>query len=157
MPELTTDEICHKVQMLAMPILEKAGVELVELGVGRYKQDVVIRFAADTPKGGITIAQCSALNRAIVEAIDVDGFMGEAGYSLEFSSPGLDRPLSTIKDFSRNVGRAVHFWLTEAVQGKREYQGILVSIQEGNLVVLMKKKQEIVLSLGQIEKGMLVI
>ncbi len=57
MPPLDTDEIHCKVEALAAPILAKAGVDLVDLSVGRYKDDVIIRFTADLPAGGITIGQ----------------------------------------------------------------------------------------------------
>ena len=156
MQGLTPDEIRHKVEILAMPILEKAGVELVELNVSLYKQDVAVRFMADLPAGGITIAQCSSLNHAIVEVIDADGFLGE-NYSLEFSSPGLDRPLTTAKDYRRNMGRSIRFWLAEAVDGKKEHSGVLTAVGDEALTVLAKKNKEVVLPLGQIIKGMLVI
>ncbi len=157
MPPLNTDEIRCKVEMLAAPILAKAGVDLVELSVGVYQEDVVLRFAADLPAGGITIGQCSLLNRAIVEAIDAHGFLGEQGYSLEFSSPGLDRPLVTAKDFGRNLDRVVRFWLKEPVEGKTEHRGVLMAADEKQIVLRTKKNKEIVLPLGQIVKAMLVI
>lgn len=161
MPPLDTDEIRCKVEMLAAPILAKAGVDLVELSVGVYKEDVIIRFAADLPAGqsglGITIGQCASLNHAIVEAIDANGFLGLQGYSLEFSSPGLDRPLVTAKDFRRNLDRAVRFWLKEPVEGKTEHRGVLMAADEEQIILRTKKNKEIVLSLGQIIKGILVI
>ncbi len=157
MPPLNTDEIRCKVEMLAAPILAKAGVDLVELSVGVYQEDVVLCFAADLPAGGITIGQCSLLNRAIVEAIDAHGFLGEQGYSLEFSSPGLDRPLVTAKDFGRNLDRVVRFWLKEPVEGKTEHRGVLMAADEKQIVLRTKKNKEIVLPLGQIVKAMLVI
>ncbi|MDO8674577.1 MAG: hypothetical protein Q7K71_00475 [Candidatus Omnitrophota bacterium] len=156
MPPLDTDEIRCKVETLAAPILANAGVDPVELSVGVYQEDVIIRFAADLPAGGITVGQCASLNQTIVEAIDADGFLGEQGYSLEFSSPGLDRPLVTAKDFRRNLDRAVRFWLKEPVEGKTEYSGVLMAADEKQIVVRTKKK-EIVLPLGQIVKATLVI
>ena len=157
MPGLDLDVIRQKIESLALPILERAGIDLVELNVSLYKRDVVICCIADRPTGGITIAQCSALNRAFVEAIDADGFLGEEGYSLEVSSPGLDRPLVTPKDFIRNLNRAVRFWLAEAVDGKKEQSGILLAVNDGMLMVLTKKNKEITLPLAQVIKGMLII
>lgn len=149
---------------MALPLLAQAGVDLVELSVGRYKDDVIIRFTADLPRlgrgrpaGGITIGQCSTLNHTIVGAVDADGFLGLQGYSLEFSSPGLDRPLVTLKDFGRSLDRVVRFWLKEPVEGKTEHSGVLVAVSDGTLVVQTAKNREIVLPLGQIIKGMLII
>ena len=157
MTSLNTDEIRCKVERLAAPILANAGVDLVELSVGVYKEDVIIRFAADLPAGGITVGQCALLNHTIVEAIDADGFLGEQGNSLEFSSPGLDRPLVTLKDFGRNLERAVRFWLKEPVEGKTEYSGVLTAAGEEQIVLRTKKNKEIILPLGQIVKATLVI
>ena len=156
MPGLTSDDIRHKVGTIAAPILERFGVELVELRVGHYKDEVRIAFTADLPAGGITIAQCSSLNRAIVEAVDADGFLGE-NYSLEFSSPGLDRPLTTAKDLRRNLGRAVRVWLAGPVEGKKEHSGVVSAVGDEALTLLTKKNGEVILPLGQIIKAMLVI
>ena len=156
MSGLTSDNIRHKVEILVVPILERAGVELVELNIGHYKDEVRIAVMADLSAGGITIAQCAQCNRAIVEAIDADGFLGQ-GYSLEFSSPGLDRPLTTAKDFRRNLGRAVRIWLAEALEGKKEHGGVLIAVGDQALTVRTRKNGEIILPLGQIIKAMLVI
>ena len=91
MPLLSLEEIQKKMETLVLPLLTGANVDLVELRVTRHRGDVLIRFLADKPMGGITIEECARLNRAIVKAIDGDGFLAE-GFSLEFSSPGLDHP-----------------------------------------------------------------
>ncbi len=157
MPDLTPDDIRRKIETLAVPILERAGVDLVELSVGRHKDEVSVRFAADLPAGGITIAQCASLNRAIVAAIDADGFLGERGYSLEFASPGLDRPLTGLKDFRRHLGRPIRCWLATVVDGKKEHSGIVTAVNDDALTVLTKKNEKVILPLGQIIKAMLVI
>ena len=122
-----------------------------------YKNEVLIQFTADKNMGGITIEECAQLNRAIIEAIDNEGFLPEDGYSLEFASPGLDRPLVGLKDFARNLNREIHLFLQGPLEGKKEWSGILMGISDGKLTVFTKKKIEVVLPLGQIIKGMLVI
>ncbi len=154
MSTLTTEEIIAKIERLSAPLLEAAGVDLVELGVGRHKADVNIVFMADKPQGGITIQECAALNRAIVEAIDADGFLGE-DYSLEFSSPGLDRPLRDRKDFLRNLGWEVRVELRESVEGKKGWAGKLVRVNTGDVVLLTKQKKEIVVPLSVIVRAVL--
>lgn len=153
---LSTEEIQEKVEAVALPLLAQAGVDLVELHIGRHKSNVLVQFTADLPGGGITMQQCASLNRAIVDAIDRDGFLGD-DYALEFSSPGLDRPLKTFKDFQRNLGRPVRFWLSAPVEGKAEWTGVLTAAAPGALTVMLKKNKEIVLPLGQVIKGVQVI
>ena len=91
MPSLSLEEIKQNVERLALPLLAAAGVDLVELHVAGHGGDVRIRFLADKPAGGITVEECARLNRAVVKAIDGDGFLA-GGFALEFSSPGVDHP-----------------------------------------------------------------
>ncbi|MBI4309362.1 MAG: hypothetical protein HY591_03425 [Candidatus Omnitrophica bacterium] len=92
MPSLNLEEVKHKVERLALPLLAQAKVDLVELRVTGHRGDLLIRFLADRPTGGITMGECARLNRAIVKAIDEDGSLEDDGYALEFSSPGIDHP-----------------------------------------------------------------
>lgn len=156
MSSLIPDEVKQKVEALALPLLANAGLDLVELNIMRQNGGVLVQFYADKPEGGITIQECSDLNKAIVEAIDSDGFLGDA-YALEFSSPGLDRPLETSRDFMRNLNRPVRLFLKEKIQGKKELTGRLISADMQQIHVLTKKKQNIVVPLTSIEKGMLVL
>ena len=156
MPSLTIEAIQAKVEQMALPLMAEANIDLVELQVGRHGADVFLRFTADRPMGGITIGECARLNRAIVSAIELDGFLGEA-FELEFSSPGLDRPLTTAKDFMRNLNRSISFSLKEAVEGKKAYKGILIAVDGEMLTVSLNKKNTIVLPLAQIASGLLVI
>ncbi len=155
MTDLTAEEIQKKVEDMALPLLARAGVDLVELHIGRHKGDVLIQFTADKPVGGITMGECAGLNRAIVEEIDRDGFLGE-NYALEFSSPGLDRPLMTVKDFQRNLKRKIRLWLNQPVEGKKECSGILEEVTPEHLTVSVKNKRMAV-PLASVIKGTLVI
>src|ERR1051325_479681 len=92
-------------------IAQCQSLELVEVKFGIHQKDVLIQVLADRFQGKISIEECTRLNRAIVEAIDKESFFSEDGYSLEVSSPGLDRPLVTYKDFIRNMNAEVRLWL----------------------------------------------
>ena len=143
---------------MAHRITQAQGLELVEVKIGIHHKDVLIQVLADKPQGGISIEECSLLNRSIVEAIDKDGILSEDGYSLEVASPGLDRPLVTYKDFSRNMNAQVRVWLKEKVAGKVEHEGIIQSVTEEFLTLLITQEQEeIKLPVDQMIKGLLVI
>ncbi len=134
------------------------GLELIEIKISRSNKDVLIRILADRPQGGINLQECSVLNRSVVEAIDKEGILSEDGYSLEVSSPGLDRPLVTHKDFLRNMNREIRLWLKETLDGKTEHTGIVTTVTEENLKLLKtKEKKEIIVPVSQIIKGLLVI
>lgn len=143
---------------IAHRLAQDKGLDLVEVKISRHQRDVLIQILADRPQGGISLAECVLLNRAIVEAIDKEGIFSEDGHSLEVSSPGLDRPLITYKDFFRNLNREMHLWLKQEVESKKEYRGILVAATEMSLTLLTEKgQQEISMPLNQVSKGLLVI
>ncbi|MCM8795758.1 MAG: ribosome maturation factor RimP [Candidatus Omnitrophica bacterium] len=114
--------------------LETQGIELVEL-IYRYEgKDLVLRILVDKPEGGITLDECVRLNNAIGLILDEKGILEER-YILEVSSPGLDRPLRTKKDFLRCLNRKVRFFLTESINGKMELEGIIKKVEENAVYV----------------------
>ncbi|MFX0211506.1 MAG: ribosome maturation factor RimP, partial [Candidatus Hodarchaeota archaeon] len=87
--------------------LENEGFELVDLVVRGKNSSRVLQFFVDHERG-ITLDDCVHLNRKLSNLLDSEAEQIELGsYSLEVSSPGLDRPLKTEKDFQRNIGRTV--------------------------------------------------
>jgi ribosome maturation factor RimP len=154
---MTFEEIQQKIASLADKVFEAAGMELIELKVAGHKNDVLIQVTADKPSGGINIRECAILNKSLVAAIEQESFLPPENFSLELSSPGLDRPLVTRRDFMRFIGQEVHFWLNEPVGGKKEVQGILAEAGELNLTIEGPKKLKLDLPLSSIIKGILVI
>ncbi len=157
MADVILDKSKAALEAIAKQVSEAMSLEIVSLHLGRHRADINIQITADRPTGGITIDECTALNKAIVEAIDKEGLFNEDGYSLELSSPGLDSPLTHFKDFKRNLNADIHFWLTEPLMGKREVTGKVTAAKEHELTVFLKNKQEVVIPLKIIQKGLLVI
>ena len=156
MPNLTLDEIRDTVEVLVRKVFEPAGMELIELKVAGHKNDVQIQITADKSSGGITIRECAILNKSLVAAIEQEGVLPPEIFSLELSSPGLDRPLITRKDFIRSTGKELCFWLNEKIEGKKEVQGILVEVSDSAVTIITDKRVKLVLPLNLIIKGMLV-
>jgi len=150
-----TELLLEKIEKIVMPFLNEMQVDLVDLHVNRYRGNLTIQILADKPMGEITIGECSLLNRRISEALERENFMAQ-DYTLEVSSPGLDRPLRTAKDFKRVIGREVRFYLSEPVGERLEYTGCIKRLEEENVVVNADEK-EIILPLGKINKGIQVI
>ena len=96
----STDPVEH-LRELIEPLLERENVELVDLKLGGRRLTVFI-----DKDGGIGVDDCARMNRAIGDLLDVEDPMA-GRYLLEVSSPGLDRPLRTPRDFGRSVGRKV--------------------------------------------------
>jgi len=155
---MTLDEIYPKIESLAKKVFEEAGMDLIELKVAGHKNDIFIQITADKPSGGITIRECAILNKTLVAAIEQENLLPPEIFSLELSSPGLDRPLVTRKDFIRSIGRKIHFWLNEPIDigGKKEVQGMLAEVREKGLTVDVLGSR-LVLPLSSVIKGILVI
>jgi len=155
---MTLEEIHQKIETLANRVFEKAGMELVDLRVAGHKNDVLIQITADKPSGGINIRECAILNKSLVAAIEQENLLPPEIFSLELSSPGLDRPLVTRKDFLRSIGQELHFWLNAPVgiEGKKEAQGILTEVREQDLIVDAAGAR-LELPLSSVIKGLLVI
>ena len=156
---MTFEEIQQKIEELTLKVFKDAGMELIELKVGGHKNDVTIQITADKPSGGINIRECAILNKALVAAIEQENFLPPEIFSLELSSPGLDRPLVTRKDFVRSIGQELHFWLNGpfGIDGKKEAQGVLAEVGELDVTITAVKGRKLVLPLTSIIKGMLVI
>ena len=114
---------------LVAPIFSDRGVELVELSLKGSRQRRLVRIYADRPEG-ITIDECSRLSRELADLLDTHNPI-DGSYVLEVSSPGLDRPLETHRDFQRALGKDVKM----QVEGLGEFLGRLEAAEDTDLVV----------------------
>lgn len=128
------DVYLDKIKEISKPILDSQDVVLVDLFLRRDKKKIILRFLIDKPEGGISLDECAKLNEIIGEALDKDALIQES-FILEVSSPGLDRPLITIEDFSRVQGRDIRVFLREPVNEKIEIAGKLDSLKEDKIVI----------------------
>lgn len=154
---MITAEIKEKVMALVQAVIEEQGAQLIEVKVGGHAQDALVVVTADKPAGGITIEECVRLNKALAHAIDTTGVLSPEGYSLEVSSPGLDRPLSSRKDFLRCAGKEIHLWLSLPVAGKKELHGILKDVGECDLTMEAAGQARLTVPLPAVIKGKMVI
>ncbi len=85
------EDIRQKIEPLARKICQEKGVDLIELNVKGRPNDVYIQVLADKPGGGINMGECVILNKFLVAAIEQEKFLPREIFSLEVSSPGIDR------------------------------------------------------------------
>ena len=98
------NDLTERVRSLAEPVLTKHGAELVDVQVRRGRTQLV-RVVADQP-GGITLDTCARVSEELSRMLDVDDPI-PGRYTLEVTSPGLDRPLRTEADFRKHAGKKV--------------------------------------------------
>jgi ribosome maturation factor RimP len=99
------EDTCTIVKSIALPILDSMGLELVDIEFGRVGRDAVLRLFIDKD-GGITLDDCAGVSRELSLILDVEDVIS-SNYSLEVSSPGLDRPLKKLSDYERFAGRLI--------------------------------------------------
>lgn len=117
---------------------------------GAQGRHSVVRVYIDSP-AGITVDDCAVVSEQVSSILDVeDPIAGE--YTLEVSSPGMDRLLFNLEQFSGYVGETVDLRLRSAFEGRRKFKGILKGI-EGEDVVIQIDDHEFLLPYGAIEKA----
>jgi len=123
------------------PVAEAAGYEIVRLrlmggGVRR------LQIMAETPDGQMDISDCTRLSRAISEVLDAaDPITGE--YNLEVSTPGIDRPLTRLKDFERYEGLEARVELDRPVDGGRKrFRGVLAGVEGKDVLIDLEGEEE---------------
>jgi ribosome maturation factor RimP len=146
------DKALHdKLKALIAPVLQNFNADFIALELKGSKSNLVVRVVADQD-GGITLPTCAAISRALSEQLDVaDVIPGR--YRLEVSSPGVDWPLKTARDFQRHLGREVNLRyrdgeITAAVEGT-------IQAVAGDEIVIADKSRNVAISLQQIEVGKL--
>ncbi|MBO4325803.1 MAG: ribosome maturation factor RimP [Clostridia bacterium] len=123
------DNISGRVAEIALPLVEGLGLELIDCEYKKEGGRRVLRIYIDK-KGGVGLDDCEAVSRSVEPVLDSEDFIDEA-YTFEVSSPGLDRPLKTERDFARYEGEDVEVGLYAAIDGKKKFTGKLIGLKDG--------------------------
>jgi len=127
------NQIVGKIKDLIGNILQAKEIELVEIIYRRGQGGMNLRLLIDK-EGGITLGECALLNEEIGKILDQEDVMPEK-YILEVSSPGLDRPLKTKRDFEKSIGKRIHVHTYEPVNDKRDHEGLVKSVDDEKVTV----------------------
>ncbi|MEZ7812422.1 MAG: ribosome maturation factor RimP [Paracoccaceae bacterium] len=125
--------IDRRLASLITPAIEALGFELVRIRLMGGKTRI-LQVMADRPRGGIIVEDCAAISTAVSAVLDVEDPLDDQ-YVLEVSSPGIDRPLTRIKDFDIWQGYEARIETIELIDGRRRFKGNLVGV-EGEEVLL---------------------
>ena len=120
------------------PVIEDMGFELVRVRLlgGKTK---TLQIMAERPDGGIEVDDCAAISTAVSATLDVEDPLEDA-YTLEVSSPGIDRPLTRLKDFETWSGYVAKIETDEMIDGRRRFKGTLAGT-DGNEVLIEIENQ----------------
>ncbi|HKJ72447.1 MAG TPA: ribosome maturation factor RimP [Gammaproteobacteria bacterium] len=138
---------------LLEPVVATMGYELVELEWAGTGGNRVLRLYIDAP-GGIGLDDCEAVSHAVEEVLDREDPIAET-YSLEVSSPGVDRPLRKAADYERFTGERVKVKTFGPIDGQRSFTGTLAGLEDAHVVVETAEGRTAI-PLGQVAKAHLV-
>jgi len=141
-----------KVTEIAERVAGSAGIEVVEvqlLGGGRSR---VLRIFIDKPEG-VTHADCELVSQQVGAILDIEDVIPEGSYTLEVSSPGVERKLSRPRDFERFVGQKAKVTLREPVENQRHWTGTLAGFEDGQITLEPQAGKTIRFPLAQVVKA----
>ena len=130
----------ERVAQIITPVIEDMGFELVRIRImgGEMK---TLQIMADKPQGGIEVDDCADISSAVSAVLDVEDPISDA-YNLEVSSPGIDRPLTRLKDFEMFEGYEAKLETHDMIDGRRRFKGelagvegteVLINVEEGTI------------------------
>jgi len=133
-------QITEKVAKFVEPIIEQNGMELVDVEFKKlYGQDTLIIYV--DKDGGMDLNSCELIHNAISDPLDeIDPTNGKA-YNLNVSSPGLDRPFKTERDYLKHIGDDVEISLYEPIEKLKKFEAKLVNYNKDNIDVEFKEKK----------------
>jgi ribosome maturation factor RimP len=144
--------VVDKIREIADRVATREGMEIVEVqflggGAGR-----VVRIFIDKPQG-VTHSDCEFISQNVGTILDVEDVVPGGCYTLEVSSPGVERKLSKPQEFERFSGRKVKVVLRQAVEGQRHWAGLLKGIAEGVITLEPSPGKRLQFPLDQVEKA----
>lgn len=138
------NEIRELLEKIATPM----GVEIVDLEWNDRACALTVFIETDT---GVDLDTCEKFHNAISDPIDELDPTYDKPYTLNVSSPGLDRPFKTARDFERNLGKEVEVKLFAPIKGKKLLEGVLSAYDE-NAVTLKTEKEDLKIEKNRIAK-----
>jgi ribosome maturation factor RimP len=126
-------EIIDRVHEIASPLLSDGGMELVDIEYRREARGWVLRLYIDR-EGGVTLNDCTRVSGELGRILDVEDFILNP-YTLEVSSPGLDRPLKKEEDFIKYRGRLIKVKTSHPIGVRRQFKGRLLGLSEGRIEI----------------------
>lgn len=152
---LHKDDICGRVSAIAQPIVDSLQLELVEIEFKRSGREAVLRLFIDR-EGGVTLDDCADVSRELSLILDVEDFI-PCAFTMEVSSPGLDRPLKSPADYARFAGRLIKVRTYEPFADddgnkRKTFLGTLEGLVDGVIQMKLTEGQTAAIPLERVAK-----
>lgn len=139
---------------LLEPAVAAVGCELVGIEYQPSGKHSLLRVYIDRAEG-VSVDDCSAVSYQVSGLLDVEDPI-PGNYTLEVSSPGLDRPLFQARDFERFAGQEVKIRMRFPIEGQRNFRGLLQGLQEQQVIIEEQDGKRVQLPLDQVEQARLI-
>jgi ribosome maturation factor RimP len=136
------DATVERVWQLAEPLAAQEGMEIIDIEFHREggRAGRVLRLYLDKAGGGPNVDDISRVSRALSDVLDMENAIDSA-YTLEVSSPGINRPLRRPEHFARFVGKRIRVRTRDMIDGRRSFLGILSNVVEDKIIVAQDGKE----------------
>ena len=129
--------IDRRIAEIVTPVVEDLGFEVVRVRLMGGKSKT-LQIMAERPEGGIEVDDCAAISTAVSATLDVEDPI-EDQYTLEVSSPGIDRPLTRLKDFAAWKGYEAKLETDEMIDGRRRFKGVLEGAEGDEVLIAIEE------------------
>ena len=130
-------DLPRRIEHLLAPSLEAMGYEIVRVQLSGGRSPTVQVMAERLDRRPMTVGDCTAISRNASALLDVEDPVAGA-YTLEVSSPGIDRPLVRPQDFARFAGRKARVETSAPIAGRRRFRGRLLGIENGRVKIALE-------------------
>ena len=150
--------VVEQVRAVAARIAASHGLDLFDVRFRREASGMVLRVQIDRPgpaasaEDSVSVEDCAAVSRDLSAVLDVEDIVS-AAYTLEVSSPGLDRPLRSADDYRRFAGRRAKLVMREAVDGQTFFKGRLGGVEDGRVVIDAEDRRRHLVPIGIITRA----
>lgn len=153
--------VAAQIAALAAPVIEELGFRLARVKVSTGAGGGVVQIMADRPDGTMSVDDCALISRRLSPVLDVSDPM-PGSYSLEVSSPGVDRPLVRPSDFEDWAGFEARIEMKELIGGRKRFRGVIEGFEDGEARLKVElagfsEPQVIGLPVGLIDEAKLVL
>jgi ribosome maturation factor RimP len=128
------EDIAVKIEEIAQRVARSEGMEIVEVEVKGGGSQRFVRISIDKPEG-VTHGDCELVSHQVGTILDVENVVPGGRYTLEVSSPGVERKLLKPQDYQRFHGKKAKITLRDAVEGRRNWEGTIAGFEEGDVAL----------------------